>query len=1640
MCLCTNLLPICDKIKHINKGDNMELSELLEQFEKRYGTQRDKGTAFEDLILQYMKLDPVYSNDIDDIWMWKDFPYRGAIGDTGIDLVAKTYAGDFWAIQCKFYSKDTQIAKGDVDSFLSTSSKTFSVDGVKTKFSHRYFVTTTDNFSKNAADSLKDQDPAVSVIGMEELLNSPINWDQFAKTDTLVLNDKYSPRPHQRAAIDDVIKGFKTYDRGKLIMACGTGKTFTSLRLAEEYLDGKGNILFLVPSIALVNQTLTEWAAQSNYSFRALVVCSDTKASKNEDSTEMIDDLIIPSTTDIDALKRWVDLNSFETSLVPENKRMNYVFSTYQSIEKVAEMQRETGFHFDLIICDEAHRTTGAKLANSDESYFMKVHSNDFIKADKRLYMTATPRVYGNSVKDKAKENDAVLCSMDDESLYGPEFHCLTFGQAVQQGLLTDYKVLILAIDEEYVKRELQGLLTDGNHEISLDDATKIMGCWKGLSKVSIDENDISFKADPSPMKRVVAFTNRIKDSKALVNMFQDVQNYMNDHHSLTAEQLQKVEIQHVDGTMNAVEKKKEINWLKENTDDNVCRILTNARCLSEGVDVPALDAVMFLNPRSSVVDIIQSVGRVMRRAQGKLYGYIVLPIGISATEEADKALDNNDKYKIVWDVLQALRSHDDRFDNTINKINLNKTRPDQIKVIGIGSDKRDEQDSDTGAKKAKKEVEQMTLDLQSLEDWQNSIYAKMVKKVGSRLYWERWAKNVGEIARRYIERIRLLLDQHDKKIDSAMLDFVAGLQNNLNSSITQDDAIEMLAQHMITKPIFDALFGDYEFVQSNPVSKSMERMLSVLDNHSMEAEKEDLEKFYESVKKYVGGIDNAEGKQKIIIELYDKFFKVALPKEVEKLGIVYTPIECVDFIIHSVESLLNKEFGKSLSDKGVHIIDGFTGTGTFIVRLLQSGIIKPEDLLYKYTNEIHANEIVLLAYYIAAINIEEAFHEISGSEKYVPFEGIVLTDTFQLYEGWKDDEWTQAINEEVLPKNSKRAKKQRELSITVAISNPPYSVGQKNGGDNAANMKYDTLDSRISNTYGLGCKENAKRSLYDSYIRAFRWASDRIHDNGVIGFITNGAYIDNVSMGGFRRSLLNEFTSVYVFNLRGNQRTSGELSKKEGGKIFGSGSRAPIAITCLVKNANKQPDGFVHYYDIGEYLTREQKLSIINEKHTINNIEWSHTVPDDNNNWINKKNSSFDQLMPLAPVRKGDPKSRSVFVINSNGVVTNRDPWTYNYSKQKLVDNMNRMIDFYNEECSRIQKVLSVNPSINVNDIITKDDTKIKWVQDTIKDVGKGKHHSFDSNSIRYSLYRPYSKQHLYFNNSFNWSGYLMPSYFPSSEIENVAICLTGMGANKPFSCIITSIIPNLHTIDTGQVFPLRYFEEEKYIDMFEDRYNRRSGISEYCKNYCIKQYNNSVSEKDIFYYVYGILHSTDYKKTFEADLKKSLPRIPFVDSYDDFKVFSEAGRKLADLHLNYENVELYKCGIVDSAGLDVSEEDKYIVQKMRFGKKDGTDNQGKKKKVEDKSVIVYNDWLTIKDIPERAYDYVVNGKSAIEWIMERYAVTVDKASGIKNDPNDWSKEVGDPMYIFNLVRRIITVSMETLDIVDSLPKLNFE
>ena len=919
-----------------------------------------------------------------------------------------------------------------------------------------------------------------------------------------------------------------------------------------------------------------------------------------------------------------------------------------------------------------------------------------------------------------------------------------------------------------------------------------------------------------------------------------------------------------------------------------------------------------------------------------------------------------------------------------------------------------------------------------------------MVTKVGSKRYWELWAKDIAKIAEEHIERIKTLIADEGKH-KKAFEQLMRGLRKNINPNLTEQEVIEMLSQHLIAMPVFEALFGNYEFAVSNPVSKAMQKMLALLDDEAKtEEENERLQKFYDYVRTTVGDITDAEGRQRLIVELYDKFFKVASPKTVEKLGIVYTPVEVVDFIIRSVGYIIQKEFGRSLSDENVHILDPFTGTGTFITRLLQSGLISREALVRKYRKEIHANEIVLMAYYIASINIESVFHSLVPEEEYRAFDGICLTDTFQL--GEKDSD--ENLYSEQFPTNSKRVMAQKKCPITVIVGNPPYSIGQKSANDNAQNQSYPRLEKHIETTYVAQSEANLNKSAYDSYVKAFRWASDRLNEKGggVIGFVTNGAWLDANGLDGMRKCFEQEFSSIYVFNLRGNQRTSGELSRKEGGKIFGSGSRTPIAITILVKKhkANNLEKAQIFYHDIGDYLSREDKLKIIRQMGDISNpaMMWESVEPNEHGDWINHRNEMFKLFIPIEPEKKFAKGQKSFFEMYAIGVATNRDAWVYNASQRTLENNMRSMIDFYNRQREAYNDAVKIDKNLSVESFIDTDDTKISWTRALRNYVKRNMLIQYEKEKLNVGLYRPFQKQNIYFVSELIESIGLSPKLFPTPNHKNLVICVSGIGASKDFSAIITNCIPCLDLVEKSQCFPLYWYDssDADVINLFNqgaekpmDRYVRKDGVTDWILNTARKQYGYKVTKEDIFYYVYGLLHSPDYRTTFATDLKKSLPRLPLVEKADDFWAFSKAGRELADLHLNYETIEPYRKCIVSFAPLtNKGDKINYHVEKMRFGKIDS--------KTADKSVIYYNNSITITGIPAEVYEYVVNGKSAIEWIMERYAITTDKKSGITNDPNDWAREHNDEKYILNLLLRGINISVQTVEIVKGLPKLKFE
>ena len=1662
-----------------NASSKSALDALLDEYRARAKSEREKGTLFEELTRQFLLHDARFAHQFKEIYLWSDWPERRT-GDTGIDLVAipvDEHAGPV-AIQCKFYALGHRIQKADIDSFLSASGKE--------PFGRRIVVDTSGApWGKNAQDAIEGQQIPVSRITLADLRDSDIDWRTYSlgSTQAPKTRERKVPRDHQVRARSAVMSGFEEHDRGTMVMACGTGKTFTALTIAREFVEKEGGtarILFAVPSLALLKQTLDDWAAEADGAFTAWAVCSDTKVSssaRNDTAEESAVDLPIPATTDGQRLADSLNANN-------STEGLQVVFATYQSIDVIHRAQEIAGDNwrdFDLIICDEAHRTTGATLTGEDESAFTKIHSNEFIRRAKTLYMTATPRIFAENAKNRASEKDAILTSMDDQDTYGPVFFRLGFGQAVKENLLTDYKVIILTVSEEEVSQHYQAIAEMGG-ELNLDTAAKLTGCWNALAKRKNPGSDVDYGEDRAPMRRAVAFCKDIKASKAVATQFPDLVNGpfgLSDLSNDDASDNLQVECRHVDGTMNAAVRAREMDWLTEGagTDEvPVCRILTNARCLSEGVDVPTLDAVLFLSPRKSQVDVIQAVGRVMRRAEGKDFGYIILPVAVPAGMAPERALDDNKRFQVVWQVLKALRAHDERLDAAINSMELNGQGPENIIVEQVSLEKAKKQDDpldgsapdgdEAGAGSGADGVAQGIQGQLTLlpSDWKESVFGRIVKKVGSSLYWEDWSKDIATVADRYIHLIDRLLEDPERQ--DAFQEFVGALRATLNPAVDNESAVEMLAQHILTAPLFDAMFPDHSFSKQNPVSRAMNTIAEMLTDHSMiENERRDLDSFYRAMIERIEAVHTLTGKQEIMRTLYDRFFSQAFPRMSERLGIVFTPVEVVDFIIRSADDAMRTAFSQSLGDPGVAIIEPFAGTGTFVARLLQLGVIPPEALEHKYKNEIFANEFVLLSYYIASINIEQVYHQVRAEqgvdEGYVEFPGMTLTDTFQLHEG----DGTITEDFEGLAANNERAKAEKDSAITVIVMNPPYSSGQNSANDNNQNLAYPRLDERIAETYAAKSTGANKNSLYDSYFRALRWASDRIGERGVIAFVSNSSFVDGNSADGVRLSLQEEFSQIFIYNLRGGVRGKlGDTAKREGGNIFPI--MTGVAITVLIKDPTHSGTAEIFYAEAEDYATRQEKLDQISTYESIEGISGADSflsiTPNEHGDWISSRDERFATFQEIGnKTLKGKESTPAVFRQFSRGLATSRDAWCYNFSQEAVAANMRRMIDNYNAE---------VDAGHN-SKTATTDSTLLAWGGNLPKDLDRSIRHKFEVTGLRIGHYRPFCIQSSYFSGPMNERTYQLPQIFPSAQHHNLCATVTGEGSSKEFATFCTKAMPDLHLLGAGvstQAFSLYTWEplsptsgsepdlfadlatasESRadgaatassldfsrpigdQIPVILDGYRRVDNITDATLASYREHYGDvGITKEDIFFYVYALLHHPEYRERYEDDLKKMLPHIPRAAG---FHTYASVGRELADLHVNYERVEPYP-SVQEEASLHAPADpwERYRIgeRKMRFPK------LGRRDK--DFTRLEYNDYVTLTGIPAEAQGYSISGRSPLEWIIDRYHVKTDKASGIVNDPNDFLREQGRPDAVVDLIKRLVTVSMRTQELLATLPKL---
>ena len=1554
------------------------------------------GNEFERLIKKYLRVDPIYKNRFSDVWLWKEWTAGRTdfdATDIGIDLVAQESSGEYCAIQCKCYAPENRVSKREVDSFIAASASR--------NFTKRILVHTGGELGANVLREIKPLGSDFQVISYGHLAGRPIDWPDLRQEQPEQLDYRqhtFEPMAHQREALNDVVTGFQDSDRGKLIMACGTGKTFAALRIAEKMAGTGGRVLYLVPSIGLFSQAMREWAEQQGVTHRYIGICSDESTGKNTEDVP-IQELEIPVTTNPSKIS--------EALQETDAEGMTVVFCTYHSLPLVELAQAEGAPAFDLILCDEAHRTTGIDAPGDNTSPFVLVHDAERIRAEKRLYMTATPRLYTEGAKAKAARHDIEVFSMDDPAVYGREFHRLPFSRAVERNLLSDYKVVILTMYEPDSDATLQGYVGAGGSEINITDATKIIGCWRALQN---PEGEAKEGATGKPLTRAIAFNNTIRNSKRLVEHWNGVVESAIAHMPEDKRTANfACETEHVDGQHNAFDRKNRIEWLKGDS-DGACRILSNARCLSEGIDVPALDAVLFMTPRNSQVDIVQAVGRVMRKAKGKDYGYIILPVAIPPGTDPANALDNNERFAAVWSVLRALRSHDDRLDAEINKIDLNNN-PGETIIFGPGGEDNDENG-------------QEVIPFGPVEIPAQDIFAKIVEKCGDRRYWESWAKDVADIFKRVVVRINnLLANPNNSAMGDWFDNFHAELKETINVSISPEDSIEMMAQHILTRPVFEALFENYNFASGNPVAIALDNLRKDFGEYGLEDETRDLEGFYESVRMRAHGIDNSEGRQKVLLELYEKFFANALKKDAERLGIVYTPVEVVDFILHSADEVLRQEFGRSLSDEGVHLLDPFAGAGVFLSRLLQSDLIHDSDVERKYREELHANEIVLLAYYIAAVNIEEAYRGRRGEDSdYEPFSGIVLTDTFNLNKKGED---ATLFGRAWMPDNNARAERQQKLPIQVIVGNPPWSAGQRSSTDDNPNVNYPALRERIEETYVTRSTVTNKNSLYDTYKLAIRWASDRIEGQGIVALVTNGSWIDGNVDAGVRACLAEEFSSIYVVHLRGNQRTQGELSRREGGKVFGQGSRAPVAITIMVKNPRAAHDGCrIHYRDIGDYLRREEKLAALEHAVSISGLsDWKTIKPDRHHDWIAQRSDAFAHLYPMGTKEaKTGNLDDSIFGLYSRGLATGRDPYIYNFLREACGENGRRMTEDYLAAISELEK----DSDIPASEAARRNSSNLKWNDELEQDLLRRRKTEYDEGVIRRVAYRPFVASNCYADYTFIQRKYQMDRIFPDGSRENRVICVPGIGSTKPFSALMTDVMPDLELISKGQCFPrYRYPKRTDSTDTSDalpgigDVPERIDNISETAlRVFCEHYHDDTITKNALFDYVYGVLHAPSYGTEFANDLSKMLPRIPLAP---DSHAFVEAGKALGELHVGYERSKRYSLEVVFAhEGEPYPRHFRLTEKAMRFADAE-------------KTTLRINEHVSLSGIPAEAHRYIVNGRTPLEWYIDRYRIKKDKESGIVNDPNGWFE---DPRDLVAAIERIVYVSVESTRIIEGLPR----
>ena len=1651
---------------------------------------RNRGTIFERAMQIYLCKEPIQAERFSKVLTWAEwvdyycdkyskFPYPSKHNDIGIDLVAIKKDNTYTAIQCKFRGSDEKLYKSDLDSFFATVNS----DKGKKYFNEKILIDTGFSYSTHLQNLIADNHDCIA-IGLAKINESKIDWAKWFETNEVVLKKNFEPFPYQKEAIKAVVNGFNSIDeagntttRGKLIMACGTGKTFVSLKITEQLIQNQGLVLFLVPSLALIDQTVKTWTHNATNPTKKIVVCSASDTAQKYDSKEdnlmtPASDLYVPLTSEPVEIAKSVNAWS--------RKQVVVIFSTYHSLKQIETAQKEYQLpEFDLIICDEAHRTSTNPDPKKKGSFFTAIHKNSYVSGKKRLYMTATPKIYVEQVKKDAEKLEVALFSMDDEIWFGKKFYEYSFAKAIRDEKLTDYRIVLAAFDLNDYKKVTQSFASnlkikeylldrfkknkesEKNKKIKQvkqlceEDFYKLIAVYKQFCKIGATNDQYTSIDDPGPMKKVMGFISSVNLSEDVKDLFpQIVHEYQKDAPASEKDNLIELKVDHISGKTASAERANILNDL-DNIVDNTCKMITNVNCLSEGVDVPSLDGVVFLQPRQSQINIIQCIGRVLRTAPGKKWGYILIPIFVPPGRKPEDVLHENKEYKRITRVINTLRSIDEDFNTEIQNLSLNPNGKIPEKIIGIGSN------NDQNINNNEDVTQNKTLNL----IWDNDDFSKAIKAVLIRQtvdsdHWEDWVDDVATKAKKNRGKIKSLINSKSD-IKDKFNQLKAEMQNNIHTSIKSDDVVDMVNQHFITEPIFNALFENSGALTNNVIANSLNEFITKLKTHGITLNDDSAyQDFYNAIKRKVSSTgEDPKARQNLLHKIYENFFTKAFPRDVAKLGLVYTPTEVINFMLHSVDYLLQTELNTKLENDNVSIIDPFTGTGSYLTQLINATkpngeyLISDEKLQHKYQHEIFANEIMLLPYYIASVNIAHAFY--TRTNEHLPFNGICLTDTFAAYEDTykhqKNEYRSQILNPNLLASsltaNYNRLQVQKSAQIKVIIGNPPYS-GTSDANQDNANETYKNLEAVIKKTYNETSSSTSNVVLKNSYVKAIKWAELRLQDvdQGIIAFITPNSFLKAVSCDGMRHDLSAKFASIYIFDCKGDNRLkirSG--STDQGGPIF-AGKTVSATMTFFIKNKFAAKQGQIYYYTFSEILKTSDKLKRLEQLNSFKSIALNlkHSEIDANHDWINQDKTNFTNQAYFLPLRqkiigskaKGTYKelfTNFIFNHSSCGVSSSRNFWCSNFSKTDLADNMQKTINYYNQKRKAYQAYRHNSGKKTVRAWLDKDNDskKIAWSKGLQNNLNKNQLIKYNPNNIIYVFMRPFSTMQFYFDNYLNESRYQLPYIFKEQD-QVLGMMISSQNHSACLSALATNKIMDYDFIDKCIYFPLKYKTSLQNTELVQ---NNNSQTIEVINDNAIAlfQYPNySVTKEMLFYYIYGIFNQKAYSLTFKNAITKQLPRVPKVRDITTFKKFVTIGKQLADLHVNFETYLMWETPAYDP-NIDYRTEDFIIGNIDKNGKKTGGITISN-----DYSTITYNDKFILRDIPPQAWNYKLMNKSIIELFINKHKIKTDKKSVITHDPNDYGKEIGNPRYLLETLLRVINIALKTDELKNQLPDVD--